>query len=909
MLASCSLLVLWSAAAPPQSDASFNDTFELPRYYRQFEAGSIFGAGDFDGDGRVDVLTREVFFTLASSKWINLTAWTLDAERRLVKSWEEGPGQPLQGEMDGFAGAAVGDFTGDGQLDFVFDRRSVFSTPKGQLILHTGNGDGTFGPQIEHDTPTQPASLDLTSLDAGDFDGDGVDELLLAYTDSNGVDQLLWCGVTQSALSPTGTVALPFTVRRVHAEDFDGDGRDEAVAVSEDGLQVQVFGYFGSSWVSLASIQVTDPVFLSQLTQAEVGDLDGDGDQDVLVWMYLASQGLSYQAFINAGGAVIAGQVQLVNPGTGPVIGSSKGMLADWDDDGDADLFLTDGGVFGLGQGEHLYENVGSPLFEHRGAFQLQAGSLERLTPQDLDGDGFRDFLGERSIAFGAGVSALPTESTTVVASSGLYRFADFDGDGDLDARVFADSASGTPAALLLNDASGAYPAGLQSYLGIDPGSGFEYGPILAEGDFDGDGLTEALVREVLTGPSPVEGDLVRLIQSAGGTFVEAGSGGAPGVVVTRPDSLPWPVGDVDLDGFTDVVVEGGVHLNPQGTGVFQAEFAIPEIEDPLVVVDWDADGDDDVVCARSNGDLVLARNLGGLAFASEVLRAFDREPYGQLLDRDGDGDLDLIVTAAGGRQVQIYDASPTGMQLGPALDPEPTQLQSTSPLPEAYRSAAATDLDGDGQLDLLLGMFEFTGAGLFQSELLTWLRPKSAAELEVVADWLNQGAAMVPVDIDGDGDLDAFEASGAKLGNVWSGPAGGGALQFGSGTPGTGGVVPVLGVSGPYHKDSPTLTKRLRRGVGGGLAFYAVSQASANLPGFPTASSTTYIDPNQLVLLQPISLTGAAGAAGEGEFDFPVQVQPFLTGQSFWEQAFVIDPAATDLVAASNALFVQLGN
>ena len=909
MLATSLLFALSSAAASPQSDAHFNDLFDLPRYYRQLEAGAIFGVGDFNGDGRVDVLSRENFPTPFGNEWTGLTAWTLDADRQLNKSWDSGPAGLFKQVFDGEAGSVVGDFTGDGHQDFIFDRRSTSITPQGELILYAGNGDGTFKPKVELPTPSQPAGMELLDMDVGDFDGDGVNELLLSYTDFQGNDQLLWTSVSETSTNPTSATVLPFALGHLQAVDFDGDGRDEAVAVSSDNLQVAVFGYFGAAWVLLASIQVTDPAIAVPGTQIAVGDLDGDGDQDVLAWTVLGGQGLISQAFTNAGGAVLVGPVESTVAGANPV-GVSQGVLSDWDNDGDAELFLDAGGAFFfIGQAEYLYENIGSGTFEYRGAVQHVGASDgdDRLLPADLDGDGFKDLVGRRSIVFGAGIADLPLEVPVISSGSPeIYQFEDFDGDGDLDARVFGDSSLGASAALLLNDASGEYPDVPLSYLGLDPDSGLEYGPILAEGDFDGDGTLEVLVQDLL--PGAVEGHLVRLEKNAGGSFDEVGPGGVPGVVIERPDSLPWPVGDMDLDGFPDVIVEGGLHLNRQGLGLFQAKLAVSEIEIPLVALDWDGDGDEDVVCASSNGDLVLARNLGGLAFSAQVLRSFETAPFGRLLDRDGDGDLDLIVTAAEGRQVQIFDASPTGMLFGPALDPEPVDLQALGISREAKRTVVATDIDGNGQLDLLVGMSEFTSQSI-EKELLTWLRPTSATELEVVADWMNLYEALVPADVDGDGDLDAFNEVSTTLGNVWSGAEGGGALQFGVGTPGTGGIVPILGVQGPYHTNSPLLTKRLRRGVGGGLAFYAVSTSAALLPGFPTPSSTTYIDPSQLALLAPIALSGSPGAAGEGEFDFTLQVQPFLAGLSFWEQAFVVDAGVPELIAASNALFVQLGN
>ncbi|MDZ7362793.1 MAG: CRTAC1 family protein [candidate division KSB1 bacterium] len=119
-----------------------------------------------------------------------------------------------------------------------------------------------------------------------------------------------------------------------------------------------------------------------------------------------------------------------------------------------------------------------------------------------------------------------------------------------------------------------------------------------------------------------------------------------------------------------------------------------------VAVGDVDNDGWADVYFCRLDGDNVLYKNLGNWKFRDITKEAgvacSDRFSTGATFaDLDGDGDLDLLVTAAGGPNACFLNDG-TGKF---------TEVTATSglTLKTGATSMALADLDGDGDLDLYI--------------------------------------------------------------------------------------------------------------------------------------------------------------------------------------------------------------
>ena len=120
----------------------------------------------------------------------------------------------------------------------------------------------------------------------------------------------------------------------------------------------------------------------------------------------------------------------------------------------------------------------------------------------------------------------------------------------------------------------------------------------------------------------------------------------------------------------------------------------------------------------------------------------------------------------------------------------------------------------------------------------------------------------------------------------------------YGSGTPGTFGIVPSLSVTGGHCLTwGPTL--ELELGLGGAIAVFGLSPVGAELP---LLGGTVYVDPATTVFV-PVFLSGTPGAAGMGSAELVVTGDLSLfAGTPIHAQAFVLDTGAAEWLSMTRA-------
>jgi hypothetical protein len=750
--------------------------------------------GDLDGDGDLDLVAGNGsggFAYFKNTGTIRSPAFT-----------SSGVTNPLSGVSIGSnAAPALGDVDGDGDLDL------VAGDGAGLIHLFENTGDAMTAAFVERTGAANPLNGQDVGANAvpalGDLDGDG-DLDLIAGESAGGFFAFENTG---NATSPhfaarTGT-ANPLFGQNVGSKsaaalgDLDGDGDADLVAGQQDGAFTSLTNRAGRFTPRLGAANPLDTQDVGARSTAALGDLDADGLLDLVT----GNSNGTFNYFENTGTPthpVFVPRTGAGNPLNGLDAGSGAAPTLG-DLDGDGDLDLVSGELLG---GFVYYENTGtpaSPAFVERTGSQnplnlLDVGDESGPALGDLDGDGDLDLLvGNKNGLFtyfeNVGSPASPAFATggsdpigNVALGEGYAKLAlgDVDADGDLDLVVggytfhYFENTGGPTGAAFVRRTGAANP--LASLIAPPPPYIF---PAPALGDLDGDGDLDLVsgksdgtfaYYERLHPDRPVVSERTGSANPLFGQDVGVLAG--PALVDLDADGDADLVAGEDLGAFRFFENTGdavhALYLERTGganplTGRDVGDEARPTFGD------LDGDGDFDLLAGNGAGGFSYYQNTGPTtapAFGAPVANPFGLTNVGSqsaspaLGDLDGDGDLDLVVGRYYGGLAYFEN---TGNATSPAFAPRTGAANPFDGLALAYyTSPTIGDFDGDGDLDLVVGgafgrfLYLQNDGSVTDPDFMRRTGAKSPLDAVDVGD----RAAPAAADLDGDGDADLVTGS-----------------------------------------------------------------------------------------------------------------------------------------------------
>lgn len=373
-----------------------------------------------------------------------------------------------------------------------------------------------------------------------------------------------------------------------------------------------------------------------------VGDLDGNGDLEIVIGSW---DGKVYAFHHN--GLPVTGWPVTPMPATSFTHIESSPVICDIDGDGDMEVIV--------GSGDSAIDSYLS-VYNHGGTllsgWPKQVIFAIRSSPAvgDIDGDGKKEIVvpsnGDKLYAFhldGNQVSGWPIPVTNEAAFHSSPALGDIDGDRKLD-------------------------------IVIGSWSGKVYA-------FHGDG-------------SPVPG--------------------WPKQTISQKIECSPAIGDIDGDGKMEVVIADSLNnwlyaLRGDGTNVpgWPAEFPASEASAPTLG-DIDGDGKIEIVIGGFDGKAYAFKTDGTLVSGWPVATGGRIESSPAMGDIDGDGDIEVVLSSYDGNAYAFHhdgtlvDGWP--VLIGESPEGHTIQLRKSDGIGNLASSPALADLDGDGDLEVIIG-------------------------------------------------------------------------------------------------------------------------------------------------------------------------------------------------------------
>ncbi len=585
---------------------------------------SVSSAGDVNGDGYSDVIVGARLYTNGqsnegcafvfhgSASGVSTTS-SVTLEANQASSWY------------GVSVSCAGDVNGDGFSDVIvgapyFD---AGGTDRGMARVYHGSASGinsTYATQINKTQNSTELGLSVAS--AGDVNGDGYSDVIVGANRYNAGQSVEGCAFVYHGSSTGVNSSLKASMESDQANAYFGYSVSSAGDVNADGYSDVIVGarYYdngetneGAAFVyhgSSSGLSTTASTFLEPdqtgadfgFSAAGAGDVNGDGYDDVIVGAYRYDNGQTDEgvAFVfhgSSSGIATTAATTLEENQADAQFGYSVSTAGDVNGDGYSDVIVS-ARYYTHGQSYEgaafVYHGSSSGINSTYAAFMEEnkaAANMGRSVScaGDVNGDGYSDVIvgadnhtngqaneGAFYVYHGSSTGINTTAATSVESnqsSANLGRFTscagDVNGDGYSDVIVGAvnyDNGETDEGVVFVYHGSSSGISSTPTTTLEEDQAGASFGQCVSSaGDVNGDGYADVIVGAIYYDNGQTdEGAAFIYLGSSSGLSTNADVRLEADQADANFGQAVAGAGDVNGDGFSDVIVGSNLYENGQ---------------------------------------------------------------------------------------------------------------------------------------------------------------------------------------------------------------------------------------------------------------------------------------------------------------------------------------------------------